>query len=102
MKPWTPDSWRELPAEQQPTYPEKGAVEKVFRELAALPPLVTSWEVESLKAQLADAAAGRAFLLQGGDCAESFDDCTSPRHRRQAEDPAADEPRAGARPRSAR
>src|SRR5262249_20279640 len=40
-----------------------------------LPPLVTSWEIESLKAKLAEAAAGRQFLLQGGDCAESFDDC---------------------------
>lgn len=78
MKPWAPDSWRQFPAEQQPTYPADAAVERVFRELASLPPLVTSWEVESLKGQLAEAAAGRAFLLQGGDCAESFEDCTSP------------------------
>lgn len=78
MKNWTPDSWRGHPAEQQPTYPDAAAVETVVRELAALPPLVTSWEVESLKRQLAQAAAGQAFLLQGGDCAESFEDCTSP------------------------
>ncbi|MGE0638814.1 MAG: class II 3-deoxy-7-phosphoheptulonate synthase [Thermoanaerobaculia bacterium] len=77
MKLWTPDSWREYPAEQQPTYSDGAALEKVFRELAALPPLVTSWEVENLKEQLAEAAAGRAFLLQGGDCAESFEECTS-------------------------
>ncbi|HVS02577.1 MAG TPA: 3-deoxy-7-phosphoheptulonate synthase class II, partial [Thermoanaerobaculia bacterium] len=50
--------------------------DRVVAELSCLPPLVTSWEVEGLKAQLAEAAAGRSFLLQGGDCAESFLDCT--------------------------
>ncbi len=74
---WTPDSWRRCPAEQQPTYADPDQVEEVYRQLSALPPLVTSWEVEALKAQLAAAAEGRAFLLQGGDCAESFADCTS-------------------------
>jgi 3-deoxy-7-phosphoheptulonate synthase len=74
---WAPDSWRRLPAEQQPSYSDPVEVEEVYRQLAALPPLVTSWEVESLKAQLASAAEGKAFLLQGGDCAESFADCTS-------------------------
>ena len=74
---WTPDSWRRFPAEQQPVYADPAAVEEVYRQLAALPPLVTSWEVEALKSQLADAASGKAFLLQGGDCAESFADCTS-------------------------
>jgi len=75
---WTPDSWQSFPAEQQPTYADPAALARVVRELAALPPLVTSWEVEALKRQLADAQRGEAFLLQGGDCAESFDDCTSP------------------------
>jgi 3-deoxy-7-phosphoheptulonate synthase len=74
---WTPDSWRRFPAGQQPVYADPAAVEEVYRQLVALPPLVTSWEVEALKGQLADAASGKAFLLQGGDCAESFADCTS-------------------------
>ena len=74
---WTPDSWRRFPAEQQPVYADPAAVEEVYRQLAALPPLVTSWEVEALKSQLADATSGKVFLLQGGDCAESFADCTS-------------------------
>lgn len=74
---WTPDSWQRFPAAQQPAYADDGAVEEVCRQLAELPPLVSSWEVESLKSQLAAAAEGKAFLLQGGDCAESFADCTS-------------------------
>jgi 3-deoxy-7-phosphoheptulonate synthase len=78
MSAWSPDSWRAFPAEQQPTYSDGAALARVTRELAALPPLVTSWEVEGLKRQLALAAKGEAFLLQGGDCAESFEDCTSP------------------------
>ena len=94
---WTPDSWRRFPAEQQPVYADPAAVEEVYCQLAALPPLVTSWEVEALKSQLAEAASGKAFLLQGGDCAESFDDCTLGGHRQQAQDPAADESGAGAR-----
>ncbi len=79
MRDWRPDSWREFPARQQPTYPDGEAVEEVVRQLAALPPLVTSWEVESLREQLAEAAAGRRFLLQGGACAESFADCRAGR-----------------------
>ena len=74
---WAPDSWRRFPAEQQPAYADAAAIAEVVRQLAELPPLVTSWEVEALKGQLAAAAEGRAFLLQGGDCAESFEDCTS-------------------------
>jgi len=77
MSDWTPESWRRRPATQQPTYADPEALERAVAELAALPPLVTSWEIESLKKQLADAAAGRAFLLQGGDCAETLADCTS-------------------------
>jgi len=75
-RPWTPGSWSRFPALQQPTYEDPAALAAALTELAALPPLVTSWEIESLKDQLAAAAEGRAFLLQGGDCAESFADCT--------------------------
>jgi 3-deoxy-7-phosphoheptulonate synthase len=74
---WSPRSWRRFPALQQPTYADPAAVERVVRELARLPPLVTSWEIETLKECLAEAAQGRAFLLQGGDCAESFEECSS-------------------------
>ncbi len=62
---------------QQPVYPSAEAVEEVVALMSTLPPLVTSWEIESLKTQLAEAAAGRRFLLQGGDCAESFQECNS-------------------------
>jgi len=75
---WSRDSWRERPLLQQPDYPDPAALATVLAELERLPPLVTSWEIEALKAQLADAAAGRSFLLQGGDCAESFEECTAP------------------------
>jgi 3-deoxy-7-phosphoheptulonate synthase len=72
---WSPQSWRSLPARQQPVYPDAAHLEAVLAQLARLPPLVTSWETLTLKEQLAEAAAGRRFLLQGGDCAERFDDC---------------------------
>ncbi|HSE11860.1 MAG TPA: 3-deoxy-7-phosphoheptulonate synthase class II [Rudaea sp.] len=74
---WSPASWQRKPAVQQPTYPDPVALERALHELSELPPLVTSWEVLSLKRKLADAAEGRCFLLQGGDCAESFADCKS-------------------------
>ena len=74
---WQPESWRAYPATQLPTYPDPVALAGVQDELRALPPLVTSWEIQSLKQQLADAQEGRRFLLQGGDCAENFGDCTS-------------------------
>jgi 3-deoxy-7-phosphoheptulonate synthase len=77
MSEWSPASWREKPALQQPVYPSAGELETILRELSNLPPLVTQWEVDALKAQLADAALGRRFLLQGGDCAESFNDCNA-------------------------
>ncbi len=72
---WNPGSWKQKPALQQPNYPNAAALDDAIRRLARLPPLVTSWEVESLKTQLADAARGKGFLLQGGDCAEDFEDC---------------------------
>jgi 3-deoxy-7-phosphoheptulonate synthase len=74
---WTPDGWRAKPALQLPQYPDAAALAAVQDELRALPPLVTSWEILALKRQLAEAQEGRRFLLQGGDCAESFAECTS-------------------------
>lgn len=76
---WTPDSWRGRQALQQPKYPDAAAAERALAELSQLPPLVTSWEVLQLRSQLAEAAAGKRFVLQGGDCAERFADCTSRR-----------------------
>lgn len=69
---WTPDSWRTKTALQQPTYPDPDALTTVEKELASLPPLVFAGEARSLRAQLKQVARGEAFLLQGGDCAESF------------------------------
>jgi 3-deoxy-7-phosphoheptulonate synthase len=69
---WTPASWRSLEARHQPAYADAGALDSVLRELAAYPPLVPACEAHALKARLAEAQSGRAFLLQGGDCAESF------------------------------
>ncbi|MBI4859892.1 MAG: 3-deoxy-7-phosphoheptulonate synthase class II [Candidatus Riflebacteria bacterium] len=75
MDDWSPGSWQSRPIRQAVTYPDCGKLERVLQELAALPPLVTSWDVESLKSQLSAVQQGQAFLLQGGDCAERFDDC---------------------------
>jgi 3-deoxy-7-phosphoheptulonate synthase len=75
---WAPDSWQQRLALQQPQYDDPAELAEAGVQLARLPPLVTSWEVLALKQSLADAQDGRRFLLQGGDCAESFADCTSP------------------------
>lgn len=69
---WTPDSWRAKPVKQSPAWPDAAVLERVETELKGLPPLVFAGEARTLEARLADVAAGRAFLLQGGDCAESF------------------------------
>lgn len=74
---WHPASWQSKPAQQQPTYTDKPALDAAVAALARLPPLVVSWEIEALKAQIAAAQRGECFVLQGGDCAESFDDCQS-------------------------
>lgn len=74
---WTPESWQSRLAQQQPIYEDPAAVTAVLQNLAQLPPLVTAWEVDRLQHQLAEAAAGRAFVLQGGDCSESFGDCNA-------------------------
>jgi 3-deoxy-7-phosphoheptulonate synthase len=70
--PWTPDSWRSKPIVQVPEYPDQAALEQVTADLRNFPPLVFIKEVQDLKTRLADVAAGNGFLLQGGDCAESF------------------------------
>ncbi len=69
---WTPDSWRAKPVQQMPQYPDVKALADVEAQLASFPPLVFAGEARNLKKQLASVAAGEAFLLQGGDCAESF------------------------------
>ncbi|MBZ5579922.1 MAG: 3-deoxy-7-phosphoheptulonate synthase class II [Acidobacteriia bacterium] len=76
---WSPDSWRRCQALQQPEYPDPAQLDRVLAELRQLPPLVTSWEVVRLREQLAEAAAGRRFVLQAGDCAERFAYCSSDR-----------------------
>lgn len=75
--PWRPDSWRSKVVSQMPRYGDSAQVEAVLAALARLPPIVTSWEVEALREKLAAAQSGQAFVLQGGDCAETFEDCTS-------------------------
>ena len=74
---WHPASWQTREAAQQPTYPDPVKLEQAVSQLSRLPPIVTSWEVEVLKEKLAAAQRGEAFLLQGGDCAENLEDCTS-------------------------
>lgn len=74
---WSPSSWQQKPISQRVEYADPVALERTLCELSRLPPLVTSWEVENLKTQLAEAARGERFLLQGGDCAETFDECRS-------------------------
>lgn len=69
---WTPDSWRKLPAKHLPEYPDRKALEEVEEQLRSFPPLVFAGEARDLRSQLGEVAQGRAFLLQGGDCAESF------------------------------
>jgi 3-deoxy-7-phosphoheptulonate synthase len=72
--PWTPESWRHRPIRQAPTYPDAAALAAAEGRLKTYPPLVFAGEARRLKAALALAADGRAFVLQGGDCAESFSD----------------------------
>lgn len=74
---WSPSSWEARPVAQAPVYPDPKALEKVSHQLRLLPPLVTSWEIERLRGELADAALGKRFVLQGGDCAEAFSECSS-------------------------
>src|SRR6185295_551799 len=71
---WTPDSWRNKPVVQMPAYPDAGKLAGTEAKLASFPPLVFAGEARNLKKSLARVANGEAFLLQGGDCAESFED----------------------------
>lgn len=75
MSDWSPTSWKSRPARQQVEYDDPAELAEALARLARLPPIVTSWEVEKLKKQLAEAGRGERFLLQGGDCAERFNDC---------------------------
>ena len=81
--PWHAASWQTKPTQQQPTYSDPDALERVIAELSRLPPIVVSWEVDALLERLASAQRGQAFLLQGGDCAETFADCESDRIAKQ-------------------
>jgi 3-deoxy-7-phosphoheptulonate synthase len=72
MSNWTPSSWRDFPIKQQPTYPNQELLKKIETELKAYPPLVFAGEVRSLRRHFSDISNGKGFLLQGGDCAESF------------------------------
>ena len=69
---WSRESWREFNIKQQPTYPNMNQLQSVEKELNNFPPLVFAGEVRQLKDDLAKVSRGEAFLLQGGDCAESF------------------------------
>jgi 3-deoxy-7-phosphoheptulonate synthase len=75
--PWQPTSWTTRTAQQQPQYPNAAALQDAIAQLSRLPPVVVSWEIEALRARLASAQRGDAFLLMGGDCAETFVDCES-------------------------
>src|SRR4051794_18635568 len=77
MSDWSPVSWRALPAVQQPVWPDEEALSRVTNRMRFLPPLVSMGEVDALRAQLAEVAQGKRFILQGGDCAERFTDCSS-------------------------
>ncbi|MGI9307629.1 MAG: class II 3-deoxy-7-phosphoheptulonate synthase [Gammaproteobacteria bacterium] len=74
---WGPQTWQQKKAVQQPTYRQPAAVDAALAQLSRLPPIVTSWEIEALKEKLAEAQEGQAFVLQGGDCAETFAECRS-------------------------
>jgi 3-deoxy-7-phosphoheptulonate synthase len=76
-KTWAPDSWQTKPVAQQPDYADGTELKGVLGMLSLLPPLVTSLEIENLKHQLSEAVSGQRFLLQGGDCSETFADCES-------------------------
>lgn len=74
---WSIDSWQTKPAKQQVEYADAAALSQTLSQLQALPPLVSTEEVQGLRASIAKAQAGEAFLLQGGDCAERFVDCAA-------------------------
>ena len=71
---WTPSSWQTFPAVQQPQWPDTGALDNALKQISAFPPLVFAGEARSLQTALGHVASGNAFLLQAGDCAESFEE----------------------------
>src|SRR5687768_13811541 len=73
-KSWAPDSWRSFPIKQQPAWPDEADLDRALKQIRGYPPLVFAGEARSLQTGLAHVAAGNAFLLQAGDCAESFED----------------------------
>ena len=73
-KSWSPNSWQAFPAQQQPEWPSTAALDAALQQIATYPPLVFAGEARSLQASLGQVAAGNAFLLQAGDCAESFEE----------------------------
>ena len=75
--PWTKSSWRSKPAKQQVNYEDEECFARTVKTIEQLPPLISKGEVTELRKQLAEVAAGKRFLLQGGDCAERFMDCTA-------------------------
>ena len=74
---WTPSTWQTFPAVQQPDWPDSGELDRALKQIAALPPLVFAGEARSLLSSLGQVASGNAFLLQAGDCAESFEEFTA-------------------------
>ncbi|WP_411360370.1 class II 3-deoxy-7-phosphoheptulonate synthase [Pseudidiomarina sp. YC-516-91] len=81
MTHWSARSWREKPIQQQPNYTDKAQLQQVEQQLKTFPPLVFAEEIRSLRAQLSKVSQGHGFLLQGGDCAESFADFNAPKIR---------------------
>lgn len=77
VRDWAPTSWQSAPARHQPSYTDSAAYSRVITQLEQLPPLIFPGEVEQVRAQIADAAAGRKFILHGGDCVERFIDCNA-------------------------
>ncbi|WP_133138956.1 3-deoxy-7-phosphoheptulonate synthase class II [Legionella genomosp. 1] len=77
MNAWSPTSWQQFSYQQAAVYPDQTQLEKVVEQLSQLPPLVTSGEIKNLRKEIALAGQGKAFILQGGDCAESFTECRS-------------------------
>ena len=71
---WSPSSWQDRPVAQQPDWPDTGALEQALKQISSMPPLVFAGEARSLQAELSRVCSGRAFLLQAGDCAESFEE----------------------------
>ena len=74
---WTPSSWQSMPAVQQPQWPDTGDLERALKQISTFPPLVFAGEARSLQTALGQVASGNAFLLQAGDCAESFEEFTA-------------------------